>query len=475
MKSSFEASSNHSFHQCDSKPSRRVETGQLAPLLRCREEVNQLGGRFFNGKPLPMQTRVRIVAMAEMGMRPCDISKVLRVSHGCVSKILKLFSSRGCLRPGVIGGSRPRVSTGRVVRAVKSIKETSPGMFAWEVRKRLLEEGVCTLENVPSVSSVSRIVRKLATGGGEELSDQAAGNEGEGGVDEFNLIPYLKFNQDLALINSPLPFPPHPPIPSFLTPPHPPIPSFLTPPHPPIPSFLTPPHPPIPSFLTPPHPPIPSFLTPPHPPIPSFLTPPHPPIPSFLTPPHPPIPSFLTPPHPPIPSFLTPPHPPIPSFLTPPHPPIPSFLTPPHPPIPSFLTPPHPPIPSFLTPPHPPIPSFLTPPHPPIPSFLTPPHPPIPSFLTPPHPPIPSFLTPPHPPIPFLHFPSHPSRSTGLISTPTSPTFSTHPPSSTHPHTPSSLTHPPPTSLTHPHPFLPSCLEPPCMVLLTPFEPFFFN
>lgn len=140
--------------------------------------VNQLGGLFVNGRPLPNSVRQQIVELAHRGVRPCDISRQLRVSHGCVSKILGRFVCQnrlsflnptlalhfrfyetGSIKPGVIGGSKPKVATPEVVEAICKYKAENPTMFAWEIRDMLLNDRVCSQENVPSVSSINRIVR----------------------------------------------------------------------------------------------------------------------------------------------------------------------------------------------------------------------------------------------------------------------------------------------------------------------------
>ncbi|TSU50007.1 Paired box protein Pax-7 [Bagarius yarrelli] len=127
--------------------------------------VNQLGGVFINGRPLPNHIRHKIVEMAHHGIRPCVISRQLRVSHGCVSKILCRYQETGSIRPGAIGGSKPRqVATPDVEKRIEEYKRENPGMFSWEIRDKLLKDGLCDRSTVPSgeassVSSISRVLR----------------------------------------------------------------------------------------------------------------------------------------------------------------------------------------------------------------------------------------------------------------------------------------------------------------------------
>ncbi|XP_076165911.1 protein gooseberry-neuro [Ptiloglossa arizonensis] len=118
--------------------------------------MNQLGGVFINGRPLPNHIRLKIVEMAAAGVRPCIISRRLRVSHGCVSKILNRYQETGSIRPGVIGGSKPRVATPEIEARIEEMKRDNPGIFSWEIREKLVKEG---FSDPPSVSSISRLLR----------------------------------------------------------------------------------------------------------------------------------------------------------------------------------------------------------------------------------------------------------------------------------------------------------------------------
>ncbi|XP_076219871.1 paired box protein Pax-4 [Aptenodytes patagonicus] len=123
--------------------------------------VNQLGGLFVNGRPLPACKRKRIIELAACGIRTSDISRSLKVSNGCVSKILGHYYRTGAMEPKAIGGSKPRMATPEVVARIAQLKLEQPSLFAWEIRQQLHAEGICTSNRTPSVSSINRVLRNL--------------------------------------------------------------------------------------------------------------------------------------------------------------------------------------------------------------------------------------------------------------------------------------------------------------------------
>lgn len=96
------------------------------------------------------------------GHRPQSLPRSLCGDEGLLPtrRSLGAYWSRyyetGSIRPGVIGGSKPKVATPKVVEKIGDYKRQNPTMFAWEIRDRLLAEGVCDNDTVPSVSSINR-------------------------------------------------------------------------------------------------------------------------------------------------------------------------------------------------------------------------------------------------------------------------------------------------------------------------------
>lgn len=86
------------------------------------------------------------------------------------------YQETGSIRPGVIGGSKPKVATPHVVAAIAAYKKANPTMFAWEIRNQLQSDGICDEDNLPSVSSINRIVRNKAAETAKKVTSTSSTN-----------------------------------------------------------------------------------------------------------------------------------------------------------------------------------------------------------------------------------------------------------------------------------------------------------
>ncbi|XP_076333849.1 paired box protein Pax-6-like isoform X2 [Tachypleus tridentatus] len=107
-------------------------------------------------------TRNFATEMTPYSLQPYDFVRHLLMSQNTVSKILGRCYETGALRQGIVGGSKPKVATPEVVAKIEQYKRENPTIFAWEIRERLISEGVCVNNTAPSVSSINRILRNRA-------------------------------------------------------------------------------------------------------------------------------------------------------------------------------------------------------------------------------------------------------------------------------------------------------------------------
>ena len=78
-----------------------------------------------------------------------------------MSKILARYAETGSIKPGSIGGSKPRLLSADIEQKIDEYKSSHPPgpMFVWDIRERLIRDGVCKSTSIPSLTTLARILR----------------------------------------------------------------------------------------------------------------------------------------------------------------------------------------------------------------------------------------------------------------------------------------------------------------------------
>lgn len=123
--------------------------GLVSLLLKC--SISDFQSTSFHWKVCLKLSQIELPETCEIKAWPLD-----RCQY-CAFR----YNETGSVMPAVMGGSKPKVATPRVVQSILHLKHIHPGMFAREIRDRLLLERVCDNANVPSVSSINRCPNAL--------------------------------------------------------------------------------------------------------------------------------------------------------------------------------------------------------------------------------------------------------------------------------------------------------------------------
>ena len=131
--------------------------------------------------------------MAELGIRPCDISRQLKVSHGCISKLLSKYNDTGSFEPGRAQRKTSRDVSSEVKNKIEEYRRTAPGIFSWEVKEKLVADGLCTRESLPPLTVISRLLRRAkSTGSANDMEVDGSKENAQRAFTPFSIDNILK-------------------------------------------------------------------------------------------------------------------------------------------------------------------------------------------------------------------------------------------------------------------------------------------
>ncbi|CAB4066134.1 PAX6 [Lepeophtheirus salmonis] len=192
-------------------PSPLLPSTTLSVLSQHHRQLLELQARYSAAARLVGSPGFTIPSSSDLGTQ--SVAPHPNVLNNSVSTTVSPSISPSADKPnpittrpsGMIGGSKPKVATPEVVSKIESYKRENPTIFAWEIREKLISEGVCTNNTAPSVSSINRILRNRAAERAAAEFARAAG--------------FPSMYSHYPGLPSPIPPPPPPGTASFVPPP----------------------------------------------------------------------------------------------------------------------------------------------------------------------------------------------------------------------------------------------------------------
>jgi hypothetical protein len=112
------------------------------------------------GKRIDDATRSEIVRLHAEGHSYSDISQRTRVSKMGCFKIVRDYITTGTVEKKLKSTPLPTKLTVNVLQFIEYQKVKKPSTYAREIRTELLKHGVCTEDNLPSVTLINRAIKR---------------------------------------------------------------------------------------------------------------------------------------------------------------------------------------------------------------------------------------------------------------------------------------------------------------------------
>lgn len=123
-------------------------------------DENQYGRVFEIGKSYPQAVREHVLDLHHQGSSERQIAQIACVSKGFVSKVVKEYNYKNFSVPmKALSGRKKTVVTRNAVDYLEVEKLMKPSVYASELQQRLLLDGVCLANELPSQSSINKCFR----------------------------------------------------------------------------------------------------------------------------------------------------------------------------------------------------------------------------------------------------------------------------------------------------------------------------